>query len=107
MNFAVSKNNRVNFKESKTRDKFLELVIKIKQTMEYEGDSDTDCNWCTWNNPQRISKGTGRFGNKRTSGDYPNYTDIKIGLNTEKSPGHLKRFAVIQSPRKSRQLTLV
>ena len=24
--------------------------------MEHEGDSDTNCNWCTWNNPQRTDK---------------------------------------------------
>ena len=27
------------------------------------------------------------LGNKRTSGDYPNYRFIEIGQNTEKSPG--------------------
>ena len=35
--------------------------------MEYEGDSDTNCGWCIWENPQRIGKGTGKLGNKRTS----------------------------------------
>ena len=24
--------------------------------MEYEGDCDTNCNWCTWNNPQSLGK---------------------------------------------------
>ena len=24
--------------------------------MEHDGDSDTNCNWCTWNNPERIDK---------------------------------------------------
>ena len=27
--------------------------------MGHKGDSDTSCNWCTWNNPQMIGKGTG------------------------------------------------
>ncbi len=54
--------------------------------MEYEGNSDTNCN-----NPQRVSKGT---GNKRTSGDRPDYSIIKINQNTEKSPGDLRRLAV-------------
>ena len=27
--------------------------------MEHEGNSDTNSNWCTWNNPQRIGKKTG------------------------------------------------
>ena len=51
--------------------------------MEYEGDGDTSCNWCTQNNPQRIGKGTGRLGNEKTSGDSPNNKIIKISQNTE------------------------
>ena len=31
--------------------------------MEHEDNGDTNCNWCTWKNPQRIDKGTGRLGN--------------------------------------------
>ena len=30
--------------------------------MKHDGDCDTDCNWCTWNKPQRIGKGTERHG---------------------------------------------
>ena len=39
----------------------------------YEGDSDTNCNWCTWNDPQKLSikaeeLGTGeRAGNNQTT----------------------------------------
>ena len=62
--------------------------------MEHEGDSDTNCDWCTQNNPQRIGKGTGKLGNKRTSGDHPNYGIIKISQNTENRPGDLGRFAL-------------
>ena len=47
--------------------------------MEYEGDVDTNCNWCACNNPQRIDKGTRRPGNKRATGDHPDYGIIKIG----------------------------
>ena len=49
------------------------------------------------NNPQRIGKGFGRLGNKKTSGDHPDYSIIKIGQNTEKSPGNLKRLALTQT----------
>ena len=31
---------------------------------------------------------------QRSSGDYPNRSIIKIGQNTEKSPGDLRRIAV-------------
>ena len=41
--------------------------------------------------PQRIDKGTGGIGNKNMSGDHPNYSIIKIGQNTEKSPGDMRR----------------
>ena len=44
-----------------------------KKTMEHELDSDTNCNWYAWNNPQRLGKGTGRLRNQRTSGDHSDY----------------------------------
>ena len=36
-----------------------------------------------------ICAGTGRLGNKKTSGDHPHYCNVEIGKNTEKSPGDL------------------
>ena len=57
--------------------------------MEHEVDSDTNCNWCTWNNPHKIGKGTGRHGNKRTSGDSPDNSIIKISQNIEETCCHL------------------
>ena len=53
--------------------------------MERENDCDTNCNRYARKNPQRLGKRTGRLGNKRTSGDHPDISIIKIGLNTEKS----------------------
>ena len=75
--------------------------------MELKGDGDTNCNCYTWNNPQRIGKGTERLENKRTSGDHADYSIIKIDQNTEKCPGDLKRLAVTQTPVRNHQLTLV
>ena len=75
--------------------------------MKHEGDSDTNSNWRTCNNLQRIGKGTGRRGNKKTSRDYPDYSIIRIGQNIEKSPGDLRRLAVTQTPVRNHQLTLV
>ena len=71
--------------------------------MEHEGIGDTTCGWCTQDNPQRIGKGTGRLGNKRTNGDHPDYSIIKIGQNTEKSTGDLRRLAV--TPNTSEKLS--
>ena len=71
--------------------------------MEHESDSDTNC---TRYNHQSISTETGGFENKRTSGDHPNYSINKIGQNTEKSPGDLRRLAVTQTPVRNHRLTL-
>ena len=60
-----------------------------------------------WYSHQRIIKGTERLGNKRTSGDHPNYCIIEIGQNTEESPEDQRRLAVNQTPEKNHQLTLV
>ena len=37
-------------------------------------------------------KGDGRVGNRRTNGEHPDYGFAKIGQNTEKSPGDLRRL---------------
>ena len=46
--------------------------------MERESDGNTNCNWCARYSHQRIGTGTGRLGDKRMSGDHPNYRIIKI-----------------------------
>ena len=76
----------------KIKDKYLDFAWELKKNMEYESDGDTNCCWCTWDNPQKIGKGTGRLGNKRTRRDHPNYSIVKIGQNTEKSLGVLRRL---------------
>ena len=63
--------------------------------------SDTNCNWCILYSHQMICAETGRIRNDRTGIDYPNYTIIKIGQNTEKSPGNLlslewKTFKIVK-----------
>ena len=75
--------------------------------MEHECDGDTSCTWRTWNYPQRIFKGTGRLGNKRKSGNHPDYSIIKIDQNTEKSPRDLRILVVTQTPMKNYHLTLM
>ena len=70
VDLAVSVNHRVRLKESEKRDKYGPYK-RVEETMEHEGDDDIICNWCTWNNPQRIGKTSRRLGNKRTRGDPP------------------------------------
>ena len=75
--------------------------------MEHEGENYTNHYWCFWYSHQRIIKETGGLGNKRMSGDHPNYYIIENGQNTEKSPGDLRRLAVNQTPVKDHQLKLI
>ncbi len=60
--------------------------------MENERDSNPTCNLYTRYSHERIGIATGRLGNKRTSGDHPNYSIIENGQNTQKSPGDMKRL---------------
>ena len=80
---------------------------KNKQTMEHETNGDTNCNQCAWYRHQRIGKGTGRIGNKNTSGDHLNNSTIKVGQNTVKSLGDLRWLGVTQTPVKDYQLILM
>ena len=53
-----------------------------------------------------LVKGLEELENKNMSGDHPNDSTVKIGLNTEKSPGDLRRVDVTQTPVKEHQLML-
>ena len=75
--------------------------------MEYESGGDTNCNSCTRYSHKRIGAGTEGLGNKRTGGDSLNFSIVDIGQKTEKSPGDLRRLAVLQTPVKNHQLKLV
>ena len=97
VDFVVSADHKVKLKESEKKHKYRDFAEELKKTMEQESDRDTNCNWCSWYSHQRIVTRTGRFGNKRTSGNYPNYSIVEIGPNTEKSPGDMRRLAVTQT----------
>ena len=71
--------------------------------MEHEGDNYTNRDWCFWFSHQRIIKGTGELGGRRTSGDHSNYSIVQNGQNTEKSPGDLMRLAVTRTPEKDHE----
>ena len=66
--------------------------------MGHENDCDTNCNWWTRNNPQRIGKGIGKLGNKRKRGDDLNNNIVEIGCNADRSPRDLRRLAVTEAP---------
>ena len=66
--------------------------------MEHEGDGDTDCSWCTRSSLQRRRKWNGGIKNQRKNRDDKDPIIVKIGQNTEKSPGDLRRLVVTQTP---------
>ena len=86
MDFAVPADHKMKLKESEKRDKYLDLVRQLKETTEHESDRDTRCKRRCRYSHQSIGTETGGLGNKRTSGDHPNYSIVKIGLNIKKSP---------------------
>ena len=100
--FAFAADHRIKLKECEKKDKYLDLVRKLKKL---------------WNTLVTIipivigafgtvTKGTGGLRSWRTSGD-PNYYIIENGQNTEKIPGNLRRLPITQTLLKNHQLTLM
>ena len=79
----------------------------IEKAVEHESDDRTNYDWCFWHNNKRNIKRPGVLRSWRTGRDYPNNSIIKIGQNTEKSPGDLRRLAVTQTLVKNHQLILM
>ena len=105
MDFAIPADHKVKLKENEKKDKYLDLAREMKKKIvEHESDG---CNWYSWYSYQRTGTRTGWLGNKRTSGDHPNYCFIEIVQNTEKSPRNLRRLAVAKTPVRNQRLTPV
>ena len=107
VNFAVPADHRVKLKENEKKDQYLDLARELKKIVEHESDGDTNCNWCSWDNHEKIDTETWGLGNKRTSRDHPNHGIVEIGQNIVKSPGDLRRLAVTQTPVRNHRFTLV
>ena len=106
VNFAVSADHSVKLKERERELSTNTLLEKWKKQLEHETDGVTNCNWRTRYYPQRIGTGTGGLGDKRMGGEYPNDSIVEIGQNTKKSPGDLRKLAVLQTPVKNHQIML-
>ena len=57
--------------------------------------------------PKGLENKTGRNENRSDNRDYLDHSIVKIGQNTQMSLDDLRRPAVIQTPVKAKQLTLV
>ena len=87
MDFAFPVNHRVKLDLARELKKLRNMKVTVIRII--LGALGTVSTW--------INTGTGRLGNKRTSGDYPNNSIDKLGKNTEKGPGDLRRLAVTQA----------
>ena len=76
-------------------------VLKTEKTVKHEADGDTNCNWRTWNCPQRLGKRSGRAGNQKTNRNHPDVSIFEISQYTEKRPRDLKRLSVALTPVKT------
>ena len=108
VDFAIPTDHSVKLKESEKIGKCLDLDGELKKKNNWKWDHDTNCNRCARYSHQRISIWIGGLWNLRTRGDYPNYSSLEIGQNTEKSPRDLRSFTVnVTPPKKQHLLTLV
>ena len=94
-------------RKQKEKKEVLRPHQRTEKIVEHEGNGDTCCDWRGWNGPLRLGKGAGRDENQEMNRGNQNYCMVKIDQNTEKSHGDLRRLAIIQSPGKGSQLTLV
>ena len=62
---------------------------RVEKFVEHEGDSDTNCIWCSWNSPQRLGKETGGTGDQRKNWDHPDCSTVKILKRLLKTEGDL------------------
>ena len=88
--FAVAADHRMKIKENENQEKYFDFARETVMVIVIS----------------LLRKETGRFGNRGTNRDHPNYNNVEIDQNTEKSPGDMRRLAVSQSPVKDSQLTL-
>ena len=99
-------NKGLTFTESEKRQ-VLRPCQTSNKAMKYENDIEINCNWCSWNHPQKNWNGVKRLEIQRKNRDHPNYTIAKISQNTEECPGELRSLAVIQTLEKGHQLRLI
>ena len=107
VDFSVLADHRIKLKESKKKDKYLDLARELKKLWNVMVRLILIVIGAFWYSHQRITEETGELGHSRTSGDHPNYNIIENGQNTEKSPGDLGRHAVTQTLVKNYQLKLM
>ena len=107
MDFPVPADYWVKLKESEKKDRYLDVVMELKKLWNMKVTVIPIVTGALGTITRRLVQETGGLRNKRTCGDHLNYCIIKIGQNTEKCPGDLRRIAVTQTPVKNYWPTLV
>ena len=107
VNVALPADHRVKLKENEKMDKYLHLSRKLKKLWKTKVTIIPIAIGARGRVTKMINKGTGWFGNKRMSGQHPNYCIFEIIQNTKKSSGNLSTLVVTQTAVKDHQLTLM
>ena len=104
-------NHKVKIKESKKRDKYLDLVRELKMLWNMKVTVIPIVVGALGAIPKGLIKGLEiRLENKRTSRDtrdHQDYSIIKISQNTKHNPEDLRRLAVTQIQVRNHNPTLV
>ena len=107
VDFAILADYKLKIKESKKRDKSLDLTGELKKLWNMKVTVIPIVIGAPRTIPKRLVKGMGRLGKKRKGRDHPDHPGIiKIAQSIEKSPGNLRRLAVTQTPVRNHQLML-
>ena len=107
VDFAVLADHRIKLKENEKKDKYFDLAIELKKLWNMKVAIIPFVIGAFGTVTKGLLKGTWGLGNKRTSGDHPNYYIIENVQNTENGPVDLRRLTVTQTPVKDHQLTLM
>ena len=89
----------------KTVDKYLDFARWKKKSVKHVGDSDTDCNWRTWNGLQSLEKRIGAIGKKNR--DHSDFRIVENGQNIQKIPEDWRKLAATQTTVKAHQIKLM
>ena len=90
VDFEVLIDHWVKLKESKTKDKYLDLAREMKKTMKHESDRDTNCSWWTFSTiTKELLQGQEDLEIRGQGGTIQTTALLRSARNTEKSPGDL------------------
>ena len=94
MDFAVQADHKKNIKENEKRDKYMDSSRELKKLLNMNVTVIPIVIGALGMISKGLVKKTEGVWNRKKSRDHPNYSIVKVGQNTEKSPGDLKKLAI-------------